>query len=858
MENEGNRKRILRIAKDAHKLAQNEEKLFSEILIPENRTEKTFYIDGLKITMVEFRMKKNNIEVGFIMKDGEIVTDEKELIWFEDIYQSYLYGYSYYASPKSNMKNLLEKMVELTDKLMFFGKFHSAVDSAKDFTKTALELYIQINLAMKKEAVFTSLEFFFEQLKKWLKYMYINDILAFFKESTQEALRILRKDEEDLTSEEIYFLKNYFEEFDNAVEMVVKAVKEGYDLEEYGWGDWVIDLLSDYVDVTNSLIGVVKKNVLVQLEKLKIKVGRIPKFLKKIGEYLKMETAKEAVESMEGLKKMIEGLEERDSSKVTEGAVEFAVNGVIAVVYGTEFTEAHYGKISKRMLKKMYEVFKAIDKAESFKEAAKILIKAFGNVDFVLKITKLDYSWMYDKPTPYLRTKESFFIGLELLRELGIEKLSDVIKGEKPNRSPSKPSDPDPADNARDLSTRKVLSWHCSDPDGDELTYDIYFGTNPNPPLVKSDHTSNTYDPGQLQYSTTYYWKVVAKDGRGGITQGPIWRFTTENEPNIQSYLFIMEFSSEYFTGINTNALEENGYDYEIIENTVKWISTVTYGEGDIRHICDTIIESATAAVIYDTGTKKFRIGIASMDSLKMLLTLYGDMDPANVSRLFTNYIFAVIGKAINDGVIQIQDKDLWNTYSGWWRGTYLPSFREIKIMNNTGYDLTIISSYLYGNELWFLPGNTEAERKWLLPLAHRWSPFDEVDYTGRVRENGDASIEFDLSINNAVEIFTTAMAVNDNGENSKVSINDETFVEKQNCCSYLKQSYLNNGNYTLELFGHKTWSHISPRIGILVIGGNIVNTSAAISPDEYGDPHPMIIRIPQGETIIENQEENI
>ena len=178
--------------------------------------------------------------------------------------------------------------------------------------------------------------------------------------------------------------------------------------------------------------------------------------------------------------------------------------------------------------------------------------------------------------------------------------------------------------------------------------------------------------------------------------------------------------------------------------------------------------------------------------------------------------------------------------------------------MNNTGYDLTIISSYLYGNELWFLPGNTEAERKWLLPLAHRWSPFDEVDYTGRVRENGDASIEFDLSINNAVEIFTTAMAVNDNGENSKVSINDETFVEKQNCCSYLKQSYLNNGNYTLELFGHKTWSHISPRIGILVIGGNVVNTSAAISPDEYGDPHPMIIRIPQGETIIENQEENI
>jgi hypothetical protein len=31
-----------------------------------------------------------------------------------------------------------------------------------------------------------------------------------------------------------------------------------------------------------------------------------------------------------------------------------------------------------------------------------------------------------------------------------------------------------------------------------------------------------------LNSATTYYWKVVADDGKGGLTSSPTWSFTTQ------------------------------------------------------------------------------------------------------------------------------------------------------------------------------------------------------------------------------------------------------------------------------------------------------------------------------------------
>jgi uncharacterized protein (TIGR02145 family) len=93
------------------------------------------------------------------------------------------------------------------------------------------------------------------------------------------------------------------------------------------------------------------------------------------------------------------------------------------------------------------------------------------------------------------------------------------------NAKPGKPSNPNPENNATDVSLTTTFSWECVDPEGDILTYDIYFGTSPNPSYVNSVQSVTTYDPGTLNLETTYYWKIIANDDHSNSTTGDIWQF---------------------------------------------------------------------------------------------------------------------------------------------------------------------------------------------------------------------------------------------------------------------------------------------------------------------------------------------
>lgn len=73
------------------------------------------------------------------------------------------------------------------------------------------------------------------------------------------------------------------------------------------------------------------------------------------------------------------------------------------------------------------------------------------------------------------------------------------------------------------------LQWTASDVDTeDALTYDVYFGTENPPSVLSSENQSTTSLEVDLTSSTTYYWKVVVKDGQGGQTIGQIWSFSTD------------------------------------------------------------------------------------------------------------------------------------------------------------------------------------------------------------------------------------------------------------------------------------------------------------------------------------------
>jgi len=98
------------------------------------------------------------------------------------------------------------------------------------------------------------------------------------------------------------------------------------------------------------------------------------------------------------------------------------------------------------------------------------------------------------------------------------------------NNPPDPPSNPDPADGATDVPVDTEVCWTCSDPDGDTLRYDVYFGTAEDPPLVANDIYDNCWaPPTALDYGVTYYWKIVAKDTET-FTEGDVWHFTTRSE----------------------------------------------------------------------------------------------------------------------------------------------------------------------------------------------------------------------------------------------------------------------------------------------------------------------------------------
>ncbi|MBS3778371.1 MAG: hypothetical protein KGY50_03655 [Candidatus Thermoplasmatota archaeon] len=96
---------------------------------------------------------------------------------------------------------------------------------------------------------------------------------------------------------------------------------------------------------------------------------------------------------------------------------------------------------------------------------------------------------------------------------------------------PYTPSNPFPNDSSIDVSVFCNLSWTGGDPDGDNVTYDVYFGTDSNPSLYLENSSTTNITLPQLSYSTQYFWKIIAEDDYGYVASGPIWTFTTEQNP---------------------------------------------------------------------------------------------------------------------------------------------------------------------------------------------------------------------------------------------------------------------------------------------------------------------------------------
>ncbi len=85
----------------------------------------------------------------------------------------------------------------------------------------------------------------------------------------------------------------------------------------------------------------------------------------------------------------------------------------------------------------------------------------------------------------------------------------------------------DPVNGAEDVTQTPVLTWAP----GLGATYDIYFGTDASALEKKASGNlgSESYKPGQLEWNTTYYWRVDEANSANADSPwiGPLWSFTT-------------------------------------------------------------------------------------------------------------------------------------------------------------------------------------------------------------------------------------------------------------------------------------------------------------------------------------------
>ncbi len=100
------------------------------------------------------------------------------------------------------------------------------------------------------------------------------------------------------------------------------------------------------------------------------------------------------------------------------------------------------------------------------------------------------------------------------------------------NLPPNEPGKPDPSDGETGVDINQDLSWECSDPNGGVIKYDIYFGKTSPPLKVASNITGKSYNPGEMDYKSTYYWKIIAWDDQGATSSGPIWSFLIKEKNN--------------------------------------------------------------------------------------------------------------------------------------------------------------------------------------------------------------------------------------------------------------------------------------------------------------------------------------
>jgi hypothetical protein len=144
---------------------------------------------------------------------------------------------------------------------------------------------------------------------------------------------------------------------------------------------------------------------------------------------------------------------------------------------------------------------------------------------------------------------------------------------------------PEPANSAVDVTQSPILTWvHGVFAD----THEVYFGADATSLKLKGSGNlgSESYEPGQLEWNTTYYWRIDEANSTNPDSPwtGPLWSFTTAN------FLIVDDFES--YNDLNEDEPGSNriylawvdGFDNPAINGSIVGHANPPFAEQTIVH----------------------------------------------------------------------------------------------------------------------------------------------------------------------------------------------------------------------------------------------------------------------------------
>ncbi|WP_300672058.1 hypothetical protein [Soonwooa sp.] len=131
--------------------------------------------------------------------------------------------------------------------------------------------------------------------------------------------------------------------------------------------------------------------------------------------------------------------------------------------------------------------------------------------------------------------------------------------------TPSVPELLTPADNAENQALQLKLSWNCTDPDNDPITYKLIVKNNKdNAVRTYKNLTEKSFTLDSLSFGTSYFWQVVASDGINPEVFSKTFKFSTSMTPE-NRYHYVRKFGNNL--GIISS--DETGKNFQLtLDNT--------------------------------------------------------------------------------------------------------------------------------------------------------------------------------------------------------------------------------------------------------------------------------------------------